>query len=232
MSGLLVSTFTPVHFIVLVCVVGLVSIIFRFGNYIFSKRSNCATCFQLVRTADTIRSRKIFDIEISILIDQMAFADLVLDTIKTKIIDLYRRQADKLDIDPQKLKDEMDVYTAFVEVQNNRAMDWLRLRLKQNHLEEKTETEFDEYCREVVHKLITDTRMNMTSHWNSFFSVPIHSNKLYIEDIQPEIFQDIKSVFLKARAITKERRDQIRKIDEDYDKEMRKLLEKVQRGTL
>lgn len=231
-NGLLVSAFTPVHFIILVIVMGFMVILYRFGNLIFKKKNNCSTCFQIIRISDAIRARKIYEIETSILRDQMAFADLVLDTIKTKIIDIYRRQIDKLGINPQQLKDELDVYTAFIEVQNFRAMDWLRVRLKQNHLEEKTDKEFDSYCTEVVNKLIVDTRMGMSIHWNNFFSVPIADNKMYIQDIQMELFQDIKSVFIKARQITRDRQKTIKEIDAEYDKEMEKLLNKVQRGEL
>ena len=233
LTGVSVHAFTPLMFIILIMVIAIAVVVYKFGPKLFPKReSNFITAIEFIRIQDDIRSRKVYELETSILREQMAHGELVLDTVKTKIIELYRKQADKFHIDPQRLRDEMDVYCAFIEVQHNKALAWLRIRLKQNHLAEKSDQEFEEYSKEVTNKLISDTRMNMSSYWNKFFSVPLCDNKQSIEDMSVEFFTDIKSAFYEARKITQHKRKEISSVNSDYEKEIKKICDKVKRGEI
>lgn len=234
-SGLSVLALTPEHLILTLIVIIFGAILFRLSKnikVITKKKTNCSTCFEIIRIHDDTHSRKVFSLQSSILKEQIEYAELILSTIKTKIIDVYRKQLDSVGIDPQRHKDEMDMYSAFIEVQHNRAVDWVRLRLKANHLEEKTEEEFAEYTKEVVSKMISDTRMNMLSHWNTFFSVPLSENKNRIDDMQVDLYNDIRAIFSHAQKVAKEKRLLIKQADEEYDNEMSNLLYKAKTGNL
>lgn len=233
-SGLLVSAFSPTHFLWLIVIISISIIIYKYGDKWFSpkKKTNCKTCFELINIHSEIRNKKVNEIENSILQEQLSYGCLVLSTIKSKIIDIYRKQADKIVLDPQRLKDELDCYSAFIQVQYDVAYSWLETRLKQNHLSEKTDEEFSVYCKEVISKIIMDSRMSMVSHWSKFFTVAVSDNKKFIEDIHVEMYNDILSIFTNAKKIAKEKREQIEKINKDYDDEMSKLLEKARTGKL
>lgn len=234
-SGLSVLSFTPDHLILLVVVIILGVLFLRMSKNFklyTKKKTNCSTCFRIIHIEDDIRSKKVFDLQTSILREQLEHAELVISTIRTKIIELYRKEVTKYHLDPERQKDETTLYTALVDVQYERAMDWIRLRLKANHIEQKTEEEFAEYCKEVVSKLISDTRTNMEAVWTKFFSVPRSDINRKIDDLQVDFYNDIRSIFSHAQKIAKEKKEEIEKMNKEYEEKMDDLLKKAKNGDL
>jgi hypothetical protein len=183
LTGVTVNAFTPLMFILLIVVIAVGFVAWKYGPKMFAQKrtTSCGTCMRIISILnDTYRSR-INTAKDEVLRQQMNFAELVFSSIELKIVSKYKKSLDSLYIPPVKQQEEMEIYKAFLSNETHNLKNFVRLRLKENHILRYTRTQFSTYIDEMCEKIIGQTRLDMTTKWVSNFSVPIAMNKKEID---------------------------------------------------
>lgn len=233
-AGLTVHAFSPALFIVLVSVVVIGVILWKYGSTIFSKKrkTECSSCMRIVSiTNDTFRS-KINAINDGILRQQLNYAELVFGSIELKIISAYKAGLDALGVGPSKQREEMIIYKCFIANETSTLKSFIRLRIKENHILEYSEDQFRTYVSEITDKIVNQTRLDMSDKWVSALSVPIESNKRRIDDLIPSIEHDVGTIFYTAYSIAKKCHDEILALEHEYSVALDDLVKRARQGTL
>ena len=234
MAGLSVHAFTPLMFIALIVVIAVGVVVWKFGPKLFIQKrtTSCGTCMRIISTLnDTYRSR-INIAKDEVLRQQMNFAELVFSSIELKIISKYKKSLDTLFIPPVKQQEEMEIYKALLANETHDLKNFVRLRLKENHILRYTRTQFSTYSNDICEKIIGQTRLDMTTKWVSNFSVPIAMNKKEIDELLPSIVNDVKSIFSTAYDIAEKKDSEVKELEKMFDDELKKVVSDARKGLI
>ena len=235
MAGLSVHAFTPLMFIALIVVIAVGFVMWKYGPKLFPKHkrtTSCGTCMRIISTLnDTYRSR-INIAKDEVLRQQMNFGDLVFSSIELKIISKYKKSLDTLFIPPVKQQEEMEIYKAFLSNETHDLKNFIRLRLKENHILRYTRNQFSTYSNEICEKIIGQTRLDTTTKWVSNFSVPIGMNKKEIDELLPSIVNDVKSIFSTAYDIAEKKDSEVKELEKMFDDELKKVVSDARKGLI
>lgn len=234
LTGVTVHAFTPLMFIALIVVIAVGFVMWKYGGVWFTtkRKTQCNTCMRIISILnDTYRSR-INTAKDEVLRQQMNFAELVFSSIELKIVSKYKKSLDSLYIPPVKQQEEMEIYKAFLANETHDLKNFVRMRLKENHILRYTRTQFSTYIDEMCEKIIGQTRLDMTTRWVSNFSVPIAMNKKEIDELLPSIVNDVKSIFSTAYDIAEKKEIEIKELEKMFDDELKKVVSDAKKGLI
>lgn len=235
LTGVSVHAFTPLMFVILIMVIAVAVVVYKFGPKLFPKHkreSSCLTCFKIVTSInDNYRSR-IEGLRASVLPEQLNYAALIFSSIESKLISLYKKSLDALMVDNHRQRDEISVYRAFLHNETIELKSFVELRLRQNHILQYSRTQFSTYANEVCDKIITDTRLQMCEKWSDFFSVPLAMNVKEVDLIIDQLKHDIISIFTTAYDIGEKKNTEIEKLEKEYSDALNTHLDDVKKGRI
>ena len=162
----------------------------------------------------------------------MNYADMMFGSIESEVRVRYKNELDKLNVDPLKKHEELAIYTAFIHNEYQVMKDYIRTRLKENHIAQYEEAQFLAYSKELTEKLLNDACISMTNNWYSAFSVSLENNTKSLEVILPELKINLAKILAKAYTISKEKEHEASKIASEFETELNRLLVEVKQGTI
>lgn len=230
--GLNVGMFTPMDFIILISIVSIALIIFKYANSIWRPKVECSSCMKLVSTTNDIYRSRINLIKQSTLKEQMSYAELVFGTLETKLLVIYKSLIDKTLSDPLKKHEELTVYKAFLRNETQVLKDYIRLRLKENHLTQYTPDQFSIYSNEITEKLLNDTFLSMQDNWHTSLSVDIDDNINEVKLIIHDIKKDLAAILTNAYNISLQKETEEHCVIEEFHAELNKITDNVRKGVL